>query len=151
MTSTPNAKAATAVRVAGFLALLTAGAALLVLFAAAAHAALGTSSPKAEHAVNMHRPGAAPHLRHQHSGLRKDAARPGHQVRAHLTASGRSGQMRPAHSGSHAELVSLKSNHKTAAVVRAARHGHTETASVHQAQFVLHIHGRSNSEHIWQL
>ena len=43
MTSIPSAKTAPAARVAGFLALLAAGAALLVLFAAAAHA-LGNSS-----------------------------------------------------------------------------------------------------------
>jgi hypothetical protein len=84
MTSTPSTKTATAARVTGFLALLAAGAALLVLFAAAARAALGNSSHHAEHAVGMHRPGAAPHLRQQHSGLRKDGGRhgrPDHQLR----------------------------------------------------------------------
>jgi hypothetical protein len=58
-------------------ALLAAGAALSVLFAAAAHAALGASSHNAQHAVGMHRPGAAPHLRQQRSGLRKDGGRHG--------------------------------------------------------------------------
>lgn len=99
MTSTFSPKAAVAARVAGFLALLAAGAALLVLFAAAAHAALGTSSSNAKHAVVMHRaPGAAPHLRHQHSGLRRDGGRhgrPDHQLR-HRAADYRSGQQRPA-------------------------------------------------------
>jgi hypothetical protein len=59
MTSTPSAKTATAARVTGFLALLAAGAALLVLFAAAAHPALGNSSHNAEHAIGMHRPACA--------------------------------------------------------------------------------------------
>jgi hypothetical protein len=47
----------------------------------------------------MHRHGAAPRLRQQHSGLRKDGGRqgrPDHQLRAHRAADGRSGQMRPA-------------------------------------------------------
>ncbi len=87
MTSTFSPKAAAAARVAGLLALLAAGAALLVLFAAAAHAALGTSSADAKHDVVMHRaPGAAPHLRQQHSGLHRDGSRhgrPDHQLRAH--------------------------------------------------------------------
>jgi hypothetical protein len=132
MTSTPNAKTATAARVAGFLALFAAGTALLVLFAAAAHAALGASSRNAEHAVAMHRPGAAPHLRHQHSGLHKDGgrhSRPDHQVHAHQVVVFRSHEVRPAHSGLRAQLVSLRSDHKTALPAHAhggARHAHSE-------------------------
>jgi len=121
MTSTPSAKTATAARVTGFLALLAAGAALLVLFAAAAHAALGNSSHNAEHAFGMHRPGAAPHLRQQHSGLRKDGGRhgrPDHQLRTHRAADGRSGQMRPAHSSSRTELATLRGNDETAGTAR---------------------------------
>ena len=121
MTSTPSAKTATAARVAGFLALLAAGVALLVLCAAAAHAALGNSSHNAEHAVGMHRPGAAPHLRQQHSGLHKDGGRhgrPDHRSRAHQAADGRSGQMRPAHGGSRTELATPRGNHKTAGTAR---------------------------------
>jgi hypothetical protein len=139
MTSTPNAKTATAARVAGFLALLAAGAALLVLFAAAAHA-LGTSSHNAEHAVKMHRPDTAPHLRQQHSGLRKDGGRqgrPDHQLRAHRAADGRTGEMRPAHRGSRTELATLRGNHKTAG-----------TACVQGARYT---HVRSNPALAWQL
>jgi hypothetical protein len=140
MTSTPSAKTATAARVAGFLALLAAGAALLVLFAAAAHAALGTSSHNAQHAVGMHRPGAAPHLRQQHSGPRKDGGRhgrPDHQLRAHRAADGRSGEMRPAHSSSRTELATLRGNHKTAGTAR--------------VQGARYTHVRSNPELVWQL
>lgn len=131
MTSTPNAKTATAARVAGFLALFAAGTALLVLFAAAAHAALGASSHNAEHPVAMHRPGAAPHLRHQYSGLHKDGgrhSRPDHQVHAHQVAAFRSHEARPAHSGPRAQLVWLRSDHKAALPARAqgARHAHSE-------------------------
>jgi hypothetical protein len=139
MTSTPNAKAATAARVAGFLALLAAGAALLVLFAAAAHA-LGSSSPKPEHAVGMHRPGAAPHSRHQYSGLRKDGTRggrPDHHSRAHRAADGRSGQTRPAHGNSRTELATARSNHKTAGAVRVQGARHTDV--------------QGNPERVWQL
>jgi hypothetical protein len=130
MTSTPDEKTATAARVAGFLALFAAGAALLVLFAAAAHAALATSSYNAEHTVAMHRPGAAPHLRHPHSGLHKDGGRdcrPGHQVHAHQVAAFRSHE-RPAHGGPGAQLVSLRSDHKTARPARAqgARHARSQ-------------------------
>ena len=130
MTSTPSAKTATAARVAGFLA----------LFAAAAHAALGTSSHNAQHAVGMHRPGAAPHLRQQHSGLRKDGGRhgrPDHQLRAHRAADGRSGEMRPAHSSSRTELATLRGNHKTAGTAR--------------VQGARYTHVRSNPEFVWQL
>jgi hypothetical protein len=141
MTSTPNAKTATAARVAGFLALFAAGAALLVLFAAAAHAALGTSAHNAEHAVGIHRPGAAPHLRQQHSGLHKDGGRhgrPDHRSRVHQAAAdGRSGQLRPAHSSPRTELATLRWNHKCAgtARVQGARHGHV----------------RSNPDRVWML
>jgi hypothetical protein len=139
MTSIPSAKTATAARVAGFLALLAAGAALLVLFAAAAHA-LGNSSHNAEHTVGMHRPGAAPHLRQQHSGLRKDGGRhgrPDHQLRAHRAADGRSGEMRPAHSSSLTGLATLRGNHKTAGTAR--------------VQGARYTHVRSNPELVWQL
>jgi hypothetical protein len=130
MTSTPHAKTATAARVAGFLALLAAGAALLVLFAAAAHAALGASSHTAEHAAAMHRPGAAPHLRQQHSGLRNEG-RPGHQARAHRATDARSSQIRPARSSARVQLATLRHGHKCAgtARVQAARHGQVRAVS----------------------
>ncbi|MGO9156930.1 hypothetical protein [Mycobacterium sp.] len=163
MTSTFSPKAAVAARVAGFLALLAAGAALLVLFAAAAHAALGTSSPNAKHAVVLHRaPGAAPHLRHQHSGLRRDGGRhgrPDHQLRARRAADCRSGQQRPAHSNSRTELASLRFNHKTAGAAPAVRHlvrQHAEcrragTGSALRVQGARYTHVRSNPELVWQL
>ena len=144
MTSTFSAKAAVAARVAGFLALLAAGAALLVLFAAAAHAALGTSSSNAKHAVGMHRPGAAPHLRHQHSGLRKDGGRhgrPDHQLRAHRAADGRSGQMRPAHSSSR-----HRAGPRTP---RECRRAGTGSASACKA--LVYTHVRSHPELVWQI
>ncbi len=139
MTSTPNARTASAARVAGFLALLAAGAALLVLFAAAAHAALSAAPQTAEHAAGMHRPGAAPHLRQQRSGLHKGAARhgrPGHQASAHAAADFRSTEMRPAHAP-QTQLAAVRWNHKCAgaARVRAARHGHAQ----------------SNPDHVWWL
>ena len=139
MTSILSAKTGTAARVAGFLALLAAGAALLVLFAAAAHA-LGNSSHNAERTVGMHRPGAAPHLRQQHSGLRKGGGRhggPDHELPAHRAADGRSGEMRPAHSSSRTELATLRGNHKTAGTAR--------------VQGARYTHVRSNPELVWQL
>ena len=163
MTSTFSPKAAVAARVAGFLALLAASAALLVLFAAAAHAALGTSSSSAKHAVVMHRaPGAAPHLRHQHSGLRRDGGRhgrPDHQLRAHRAADYRSGQQCPAHSSSRTELAALRWNHKTAGAARAVRHvvrEHAEcrragTGSAQGVQGARHTHVRSHPELVWQI
>jgi hypothetical protein len=130
MTSTPNAQTATAVRVAGLLALLAGVAALLVLCAAAAHAALSASAPEADHVVGMHRAGAAPHLRHQLSGLRKDSSkhgRPDHQVHAHETADCRSAQQRPAHSGSRTYLASLRWNHKAVQRVQGVHHAHAQS------------------------
>jgi hypothetical protein len=127
MTSTPHAKAGTPARVAGFLALLAGGAVLLVLFAAAACAALSASSPQA-HAAGMHRPGAAPHVRHQQSGLRTDAGRPGHQLRTQR-ADCRSADQRPAHRASRTHLAALRRTHKAAASqrVQGVHHAHTQS------------------------
>ena len=129
MTSTPNAQTATSVRVAGLLALLAGVAALVVLCAAAAHAALSDSSPTTDHVVGMHRAGAAPHIRHQHSGLRKDdgrQGRPTHELRAQGATECRSGQQRPAHTSSRTYLAAMRWTHKTAQRVQGVHHAHAE-------------------------
>ena len=127
MTSTPNAKAATTARVAGFVALFAASAALLVLSAAVAHAALSAPSAQA-HAAGMHRPGAAPHVRHQHSGLRADGGRhgrPAHQLRVHR-ADCRSTEHRPTHRSFRTYLAALRRTHKAVAGqrVQGVHHAH---------------------------
>jgi hypothetical protein len=128
MTST-NARTATSVRVAGLLALLAGVAALLLLCAAAAHAALSDSSPKSDHVVGMHRAGVAPHVRHQHSGLRKDAGRqgrPAHELHAQGAKDCRSGQQRPAHSSSQTYLAAMRWTHKTVQRVQGVHHAHAQ-------------------------
>ncbi|BBZ37527.1 hypothetical protein [Mycobacterium conspicuum] len=132
MPRTANAKTAFMTRVVGFLAVvagLLVAAALLVLFAAAAHAALA-SSPGTDRAVGMHRPGAAPHVRHAHSGLRKDGGRhrrPAHQSRQ---ASGcRPCQHRPPHGSARTYLASMGWTHKTVHRVQGGHHhaqGHAQ-------------------------
>jgi hypothetical protein len=101
---------------------------LLVLFAAAANA-LSASSPEAHHGTGMHRAGAVPHVRHQHSGLRNDGGRhgrPDHQFRAPRGTDSRSGQQRPAHNSSWAYLASLRWNHKTVQRVQGVHHAHAQ-------------------------
>ena len=124
----PNAKRASAASIAGFLALLAGVAALLVLFAAAAHAAFA-SAPETDHVIGMHRAGVAPHIRHQHSGLRNDGGRHGqpiHQLRTHRATDCRSGQQRPSHSSARTYLASMRWTHKTVQRVEGVHHAHAQ-------------------------
>ena len=121
MTSTPNAKTATAARVAGFLALFAAGAALLVLFAAAAHAALGASSAQADTPSGC----TAPAPRRTSATSTPACARTLADTAGPITScapTGRGLPLRPksdpAHSSSRTYLATLRWNHKTAAAGR---------------------------------
>ena len=130
MTSTPSAKTATAARVAGFLALLAAGTALLVLFAAAAHAApvIPRTTPSTPSGCTARRrapPAPATLWPAQGRWPPRPARSP---VHAHQAADPLP-EARPAHSGSRAELAGCGRNHKAALPARAqgARYAHSRS------------------------